>query len=84
MMCMCVSASEKWIILRGQSFELLHLGQYVLVLNDVFIGGQQDVELPTAELRNEPTAQHRGALPWERRREKDNFLSGNSHSNKKN
>lgn len=34
----------------------------MLVFDDVFIGGQQDVELPAAELRHQPTTQSRGAL----------------------
>lgn len=34
----------------------------MLVLDDVFVGGQQDVELPAAELRHEPTAQSGGPL----------------------
>lgn len=54
---------------RGHSRDLVHLGQDLLVLDDVFIGGQQHVELPAAELRNKPTAQSRGALPWWRHRD---------------
>lgn len=44
------------------SFSFFHLGQNVLVLDDVFIGGQQNVEFPTTELRHEPPAQGGGAL----------------------
>lgn len=52
------------------SFNLFYLGQYLLVLDDVFIGCQQDIELPTAELRYKPTAQSRGALLSEGHKEK--------------
>lgn len=31
-----------------KSLDLFHLGQYLLVLDDVFIGGQQHIELPAA------------------------------------
>lgn len=62
------SWQQSWIIHREQSFDLFHLGQYVFVLDDVFIGGQQDIELPATKLRHEPTAQSRGALPCERKK----------------
>lgn len=55
-----------YIIERGQSFDLFYLGQYLLVLDDVFIGGQQDIELPAAELRHKPAAQSRSSLQWGR------------------
>lgn len=47
---------------RGKRFNPFNLGQDVLVFDDVFIGGQQDIELPAAELRHKPTTQSRGAL----------------------
>lgn len=46
----------------GKSFRLFHLGQYLLILDDVFIGCQQDVELPAAELRHKPPTQRRSSL----------------------
>lgn len=46
-----------------------HLSQNVLVFDDVLVGGQQDVELATAELRHQATAQTRSALKTQ------NFLS---------
>lgn len=53
---------RKHIIDRRKRFDPFHLSQYMLVFDDVFIGGQQDVELPAAELRHKPTTQSRGAL----------------------
>lgn len=46
----------------GKSCRLFHLGQYLLILDDVFIGCQQDVELPAAELRHKPPTQGRSSL----------------------
>lgn len=45
-------------------FDLFHLGQYLLVLDDIFIRGQQDIKLPAAELRHKPTTQSRSTLQW--------------------
>lgn len=53
---------RKHIIDRRKRFDPFHLSQYMLVFDDVFIGGQQDVELPAAELRHKPTTQSRSAL----------------------
>lgn len=53
---------RKQITDRRKRFDPFHLSQYMLVFDDVFIGGQQDVELPAAELRHQPTTQSRGAL----------------------
>lgn len=39
----------------------------MLVLDDVFIGGEQNIEFPTAELRHKSTAQGWGALLIERK-----------------
>lgn len=39
-----------------------YLGQYVPVLDNVFVGGEQNVELPTTKLRYQVAAQVRGAL----------------------
>ena len=60
--CQMSSSGRECIKQRRWSFDLFHLGQYVLVLDDVFIGGQQDIELPAAQLRHETAAQGRGAL----------------------
>lgn len=60
-----------YIIERGQSFDLFYLGQYLLVLDDVFIGGQQDIELPAAELRHKPAAQNRSSLSMGETQRKD-------------
>lgn len=65
-----------------QNFSLFHLSQYLLVLDDVFIGCQQDIELPAAELRHKSTPQRRSSLQWQRQK-KSNFLSWASQTDHK-
>ena len=77
----CRERKRIQVLKKGQSFDLFHLGQYLLVLDNVFIGGQQDIELPAAELRHKPTAQSRGALRWDRHKEKTNFKDKSSKCN---
>jgi len=56
--CVCVQVySTKMLV-----FDPPHLGQDELVLDDIFVGGQEHVELPAAQLRHEPAAQHGGSL----------------------
>lgn len=42
--------------------EITNLGQYVLVLDDVLVCGQQHVEFAAAELRHQSSAQAGGTL----------------------
>lgn len=58
-----------------RSFDLFHLGQYLLVLDDIFIRGQQDIKLPAAELRHKPTTQSRSALQWGTHKKKGQFYA---------
>lgn len=46
-------------------FTLRYLGKYLLVLDDVFVCGQQHVELPAAQLWHKSAAQARSALETE-------------------
>ena len=52
------NCNEGWLI--------ADLGEDVLVLDDVLVGGEQDVELPAAELRHEGASRCRGALRAQR------------------
>lgn len=74
-MCIYISKLRRHDVReRGQSFGFFYLRQYLLVLDDVFIGGQQDIKLPAAELRHKPTAQSRSSLQYEAHKEKSIFF----------
>lgn len=52
---------------RTESFHVFYLGKYLLVLDDVFIGGQQHIELPAAQLWHKSAAQAGSSLEAEQR-----------------
>lgn len=52
---------------KRKRLDVFYLGQNLLVLDDVFIGGQQHVELPAAQLWHKPPAEARSALEAEQR-----------------
>lgn len=56
-------------------FPFFYLSKYVLVLDDVFIGGYQDIKLAAAELRHETPTQTRSALKRERQDRKNNITA---------
>lgn len=49
-------------LLDSASPDPSHLGQHLFVLDDVLVSGEQDVELPAAELRDEGSSSSRGPL----------------------